>query len=76
MSLRLFDFRCTECNKIQEKYTEADVTHVGCDCGASAARIISGGKFILPGNDTAYPTAHARWVKEHESAGKMNLHNT
>ena len=71
--IRLYDFRCPSCNNLTERFTQAETTHVGCDCGSQAARIISGGKFILPGNDTAYPTAHSKWVKEHERAG--NIHN-
>lgn len=73
----IYDFRCTS-GHITEHYVKADVQHVRCECGAEATRIISGGKFKLPGHDTAYPTAHEKWVREHEKAGKIKqgLHNT
>jgi putative FmdB family regulatory protein len=70
--MRLYDFRCPECNIVQEHFTQVDAQTARCSCGAETSRIISGGHFILPGNDTAYPTAHSKWVAEHERAGKID----
>lgn len=73
----IYDFRCTE-GHITEHYVEAGVTQVRCECGAPATRIISGCRFHLKGSDDGFPTAHDRWVREHENAGKLKqeLHNT
>ena len=64
----LADFKCPN-GHTTEHYTESSILHVRCDCGEEARRIISGVNFRLPGHDTAYPTAHEKWVREHERAG-------
>ena len=65
---KLRDFRCSE-GHVSEHFVDDEVTHTRCECGANAHRIISPTKFILDGSDPSFPGAHAKWVKEHESAG-------
>lgn len=66
--MRLYDFRCPD-GHVFEELVKSDVHEVRCKCGQDAVRIISPINFHLDGSDTAWPTAHDRWVKEHERAG-------
>lgn len=68
--LKCYDFRCPS-NHITEAFVKAGVQTVRCKCGLEAHRIISGSRFHLPGHDKGYPTAHDKWVREHEKAGKI-----
>lgn len=70
MPLRIYDFRCPK-DHVTEQLVEADTPHIRCKCGEEASRVISGVNFSLDGSDPAWPTAHDRWVREHESAGKI-----
>lgn len=69
--MRLHDFKCPE-GHITEELVQSGVSHIRCKCGQQADRIISPIRFQLPGHDDGYPTAHDRWVREHEKAGNNN----
>lgn len=72
----LIDFRCPD-NHVHEQLVKADTQSVRCGCGKTANRVISGGHFFLDGSSAAFPTAHDRWVREHEKSGnnsKMHSH--
>ena len=69
MTMILYDFRCPN-GHVFEDFVVKDTLTVRCNCGAQATRIISTVNFKLPGHDDAYPTAHSRWVREHEEAGR------
>ena len=66
--LKLYDFRCTE-GHIEEHLCTSEEKQRRCSCGSSSTRIISPTKFILNGADDGWPTAHSKWVREHERAG-------
>lgn len=68
---RLYDFRCPN-GHVTEHFVDAESKHVRCNCGEEANRIISPINFALNGADSGWPTAHDRWVREHERAGKIN----
>lgn len=73
MTKMINDYRCNSCNKIFEKWSKEK--SILCDCGKKqiALKIISGGKFSLPGIDTGFPTAADKWAKRHRKANKDNL---
>lgn len=68
---KLFDFRCSE-GHVTEEYVDAETRTVRCKCGQEAHRIISPVPFKLNGADASWPTAHSKWIKEHEEAGRKN----
>ena len=71
--MRLYDFRCPN-GHTSEHLVKPDVKHIRCECGAEADRIISPVNFAVDGSDPAWPTAHDKWVREHEAAGKIPKH--
>lgn len=71
MTRRLYDFRCPE-GHVAEAFVSAEIKHIRCICGQEATRIISPINFQLNGADSGWPTAHDKWVREHERAGKIN----
>ena len=73
--MRLYDFKCP-LGHITEELVTPGTESIQCDCGDTATRIITPINFHLNGSDQAWPSAHSKWVREHERAGKKNLHNT
>lgn len=69
--MKLYDFRCPG-GHITEELTSDDTIHIRCECGKEATRIISKANFMLNGADNGYPTAHEKWVREHERAGSLH----
>ena len=63
--MMLFDFKCPECENIQEEFVASTTHWVACNsCQAIAHRVISGTSFRLDGTDPAFPTAYAGWEKK------------
>lgn len=69
--MRIYDFRCPM-GHVTEEMVQNDTQEITCECGSTATRIISPGHFALPGHSTDWPTAHQKWVREHENAGRKN----
>lgn len=65
-----YDFRCSD-GHVTEAFVKTEVRTIRCECGLEASRIISPANFLLDGSDRAYPTAHDKWVREHERHGKI-----
>lgn len=68
---KLWDFRCPD-GHVSEHFVETEDRTVRCECGLEAQRIISPLKFSVDGSDPAWPTAHDKWVREHERAGSKS----
>ena len=65
--LRRYDFRCTECNHIEEQWCEKDESLRTCyECGHTAVRIISPVSTHYKG--TGWPDADDAWARDHERA--------
>jgi len=65
--LRRYDFKCTECNHIEEQWVDSSDEFATCpECGNTAKRIISpvSTKF----NGTGWPDADDKWARDHERA--------
>lgn len=68
--IRRYDFKCTECNYIEEKWVESDETLSTClECGHTSQRIISPVRTHFKG--IGWPDADDAWARDHErAAGK------
>ena len=69
--MKIFDFRCPN-GHLFEAVVRDDSRNHDCECGEIAHRIISGGHTTMVsqnGWDASFPTAHDKWVREHERAG-------
>jgi len=65
--LRLYDFRCTESNRVYERMVQHEVRMVECECGAPAKRMISPIRCKL---DHTFPGEGMKWEKMHEREAK------
>jgi hypothetical protein len=70
--MRLHDFKCPE-GHITEELVQPDTASIKCTCGEQAIRIITPINFHLNGSDQSWPSAHSKWVREHERAGNKHL---
>jgi len=67
------DYRCLNCDRIFERWSKEAELSCPCRLKQSAEKIISGGKFSLPGIDTGFPTASDKWARRHRKANHHNL---
>lgn len=63
------DFKCDN-GHITEQFVTKETASIRCGCGSLAKRIASSPSFHLDGSRGDFPTAHDKWVKEHEKAGQ------
>jgi putative FmdB family regulatory protein len=69
MSLRLYDFTCTN-GHTTEQLTNPDQREVICPvCGHTSRRIISPVSTIFKGS--GWPDADDKWARDHEKAAKL-----
>ena len=74
MPRRLFDFKCTICDHVEEKFVDSNIHELSCGvCGHVSKRKISPATIALPGWDSGYPTASSKWERQHEKAGGREL---
>ena len=67
MSVRVFDFKCSQGHR-EEHFVEPDVRTVVCRaCGGAAARLLSAPRISLEGLSGDFPTAADKWEKRRES---------
>ena len=64
--LKRFDFKCNECNHIDEYWTTSSENPACGQCGATTKRIISpvSTKF----NGWGWPDHDDKWARDHEKA--------
>ncbi len=68
---RLYDARCTSCNKITEVFgRESDDFRCGA-CDSPAQRIVSPVKCHLDGVSGDFPGAAMKWKRDHERAARQ-----
>jgi len=69
---RIFEFRCTSCGCVTERYIESHIQNTECDeCGDRASKIISAPRIELDGTDPVYVSAYGKWAKKREEANKV-----
>jgi len=67
--LKRFDFKCTECNHIEEQWVDSEDKLATCyECGHTAVRIISPIRTHYKGS--GWPDADDKWAKDHERAAR------
>jgi hypothetical protein len=69
---QLRDFRCEHCGAEQERYLEADVTHVICECGHTMTRLIGMPTVSLEGISGDFPGAANKWATIREQRHREN----
>jgi len=67
------DYRCLNCQKVFERWSREITLPCPCRLKKTAEKIISGGKFSLPGIDSGFPTSADKWAKRHRKANHANL---
>jgi len=69
--MRVFDFLCPKCNRVEEKFVESwDSEGICRICEGPEIKLISSLNFKLDGTDPAYPTEWDRWARIHEQEAK------
>lgn len=69
--LKRYDFKCTGCDHIEEKWVESDDSFSTClECGNTSQRIISAIRTQFKG--VGWPDADDKWAKDHERAAKKH----
>lgn len=64
--LILFDFQCTDCDKLAEELVRSDVHEISCpECGGKALRQISGTHldYRLGVQSSSFPTLADKWAR-------------
>jgi len=68
--LRRYDFKCTNCQHIEEQWVDSEDFFTTClECGDTAQRIISSVRTHFKG--TGWPDADDAWAKDHERAARQ-----
>lgn len=69
-----FDYKCTSCGHVHERYAKPEKTTDECPvCGAEMVRLPSIPKFPLrQGADPDMPTAADRWARVHKQGAKID----
>jgi len=69
--LKRFDFKCTECSNIDERWVDSSESMSTCvDCGHTSKRIISPVSTKFKG--FGWPDADDKWARDHEKAAKKH----
>mgnify|MGYP001090575593 FL=1 len=69
MMIKRFDFKCTNCQHIEEQWVDANDAFATCpECGDTAQRIISPIRTKFKG--WGWPDADDKWARDHERAAK------
>ena len=67
--IRRYDFKCSECNCIEEQWVDHNDKFATCpECGETAERIIALVRTQFKG--VGWPDADDKWAKDHEKAAR------
>ena len=67
--LRRYDFKCQECNHIEEQWVDSQDEFTTClECGNTSKRIISPVSTKFKG--WGWPDSDDKWARDHERAAK------
>jgi putative FmdB family regulatory protein len=67
--IKRFDFKCTNCDHIEEQWVDSVDEFATCpECGDTAQRIISSIRTHFKG--VGWPDADDKWAKDHERAAR------
>lgn len=62
----LHNFLCEHCGVEQERFIDAEITQVMCECGNTATRLIGMPRVSLDGTDPDFPSAYEHWANVRE----------
>lgn len=68
----VYDFKCGECGRIEEKITNIETKYVSCVCGSMMWKQFSAPNFILDGTDPDFPGAYAKWGRTREKQAEKH----
>jgi putative FmdB family regulatory protein len=69
--IRRYDFKCIDCDYIQEQWVDHLIKSTTCsECGHTAQRIIS--PVFTKFEGFGFPGADDKWARDHERAAKTN----
>jgi hypothetical protein len=71
MALRIYEFRCRTCNRVEAHRVDESVHTARCKCGEESHRIISAVPSSLDPIKGHFPSATLKWAKDHEKAAKV-----
>lgn len=78
--LMMFDFQCTECEKVFEDLVSSDTEELPClACKGNSKRLVAAARldWLHMGLDPAFPTAYERWGDAktiHHKTDKGTMH--
>jgi len=62
---KLFDFRCSACDTIEEYFVDVEKSgNPRCKCGSETTKVIRPIRFDLEGISGDFPTAADKWVQK------------
>ncbi|MCA9333657.1 hypothetical protein KC963_01285 [Candidatus Saccharibacteria bacterium] len=67
----LRDFVCDDCGDLSERYVDASLRQIECQCGGAAKRIIGTPNIALDGASGDFPTAHDKWANMREQRHRL-----
>ena len=67
----LNDYRCHACNNVSERFIDASIFEIPCECGGISRKIIGMPRIELEGISGDFPGAHAKWANIREQNLKV-----
>lgn len=68
---QMFDFVCSACDAVTERYIDSDVRSLVCECGHEATRVIGMPTVKLEGITGAFPGAAEKWARVREDNARI-----
>lgn len=68
----LRDFACAKCGDTNERFIDADVRSVPCECGGSMQRVMGMPHVTLEGITGDFPGAADRWARVREEKAAIH----
>lgn len=65
------DFVCNDCGETIERFIDAEISTIECDCGGAADRVIGLPTISLEGITGSFPGAYERWAKIREDKARQ-----
>jgi len=69
------DFKCGACEKVTERFIDAEVIEIDCECGGQANKMIGIPTIKLEGITGAFPSAYHKWADDREKRAKKHAEN-
>jgi hypothetical protein len=70
------DFKCKSCEKVIERFIDAEVIEITCECGCEANKVIGLPTIKLEGITGAFPGAYHKWADDREKRARKHAEKT